>query len=66
MPGRRGAGWLTEAANAEGFDLASLVPDLADTDLYVCGPREWADAVVQDARSAGMRPEQIHHERFDW
>ena len=67
MPGPRGArGWVTDAAAREGLSLATLVPELADTDVYVCGPRDWADAVIADARSNGLAPEQIHHERFDW
>jgi len=67
MPGPRGAsGWVTEAAAREGLSLAALVPDLPDTDIYVCGPREWSDAVIADAHANGLRPEQIHHERFDW
>ena len=67
IPGPRGArGWVTDAAALEGLSLATLVPELADTDVYVCGPRDWADAVIADARSNGLAPEQIHHERFDW
>jgi len=67
IPGPRGAtGWVTDAAAAEGLSLATLVPDLPDTDVYVCGPRAWSDAVIADARANGLKPEQIHHERFDW
>jgi predicted ferric reductase len=67
MPGSRAAsGWVTNAAAREGLSLAALVPDLPDTDVYVCGPREWSDAVIADAHANGLRPEQIHHERFDW
>ena len=67
IPGPRGAtGWVTDAAAAEGLSLATLAPDLPDTDVYVCGPRAWSDAVIADARANGMKPEQIHHERFDW
>ncbi|HKH09411.1 MAG TPA: oxidoreductase, partial [Agromyces sp.] len=67
MPGSRAAsGWVTNAAAREGLSLAALVPDLPETDVYVCGPREWSDAVIADARANGLRPEQIHHERFDW
>jgi predicted ferric reductase len=66
VPGRRGAGWLPDAAEREGLDLRSLVPAVAEGDLYVCGPREWADAVIAEAGTAGLASEQIHHERFDW
>ncbi|WP_394552912.1 ferric reductase-like transmembrane domain-containing protein [Agromyces sp. MMS24-JH15] len=66
VPGPRGAGWLMTAAERQGLSLAALVPRLDDTDLYVCGPRAWAEGVLAEARAAGLAPEQIHHERFDW
>ncbi|WP_395245886.1 ferric reductase-like transmembrane domain-containing protein [Agromyces sp. MMS24-K17] len=66
VPGGRGRGWLTPAAEQEGLDLRSLVPAVAESDLYVCGPRGWAEHVLAQARAAGLAPEQLHHERFDW
>lgn len=66
VPGSRGSGWLTDAAEREGLALTNLVPRLADSDLYVCGPRAWSEGVLAEARAAGLAPEQIHHERFDW
>jgi ferredoxin-NADP reductase len=66
VPGGRGRGWLTDAAERQGLDLRALVPAVAESDLYVCGPRGWAEGVIAEARAAGLAPEQIHHERFDW
>ncbi|MGR2753080.1 ferredoxin reductase family protein [Agromyces arachidis] len=66
VPGGRGRGWLTEPAERQGLGLAALVPDVAESDLYVCGPRGWSESVLAEARAAGLKPEQIHHERFDW
>ncbi|MBM7505625.1 ferric reductase-like transmembrane domain-containing protein [Agromyces aurantiacus] len=66
VPGGRGRGWLTDAAERQGLDLATLVPAVADSDLYVCGPRGWSEGVIEQARAAGLASEQIHHERFDW
>lgn len=69
IAGHRPAGagsWLPADAAAAGITLATLVPDLREADLYVCGPRRWTDAVVADARSAGVPTRQIHYERFDW
>ncbi|WP_353826791.1 ferredoxin reductase family protein [Agromyces sp. SYSU T0242] len=66
VPGGRGRGWLTHDAERQGLDLRALVPGVADSDLYVCGPRGWAEGVIDEARAAGLAPEQIHHERFDW
>ncbi|WP_344379018.1 ferredoxin reductase family protein [Agromyces tropicus] len=66
VPGGRGRGWLTADAERQGLDLQALVPAVADSDLYVCGPRGWSEGVISEARAAGLAPEQIHHERFDW
>lgn len=66
VPGPRGRGWLPDAAEREGLGLAALVPAVADSDLYVCGPRGWAEQLIAEARAVGLAPEQIHHERFDW
>ncbi len=46
--------------------LRRLVPDIAEHDVYVCGPDEWAEAVIGSAQRAGVAPEQIHTERFAW
>lgn len=56
--------WLPDAMAGE--SLATIVPDLADADVYVCGPAPWADLVIADARAAGARRRQIHTERFNW
>jgi ferredoxin-NADP reductase len=44
--------------------LAELVPDIADRDLYVCGPTGFMQSVIAAARKAGVRGERIHHEDF--
>lgn len=64
----RGATWLPEAAShlPETTALLHLVPDVAERDVYVCGPPDWADAAIAAARGAGVRPEQLHVERFGW
>lgn len=62
LAGARGTGWGTAA----GESLAALVPDVATHDVYVCGPVAWADAVVADARAAGVPEDAIHRERFAW
>jgi predicted ferric reductase len=63
---RSGATWLAADDAARGVTLASAFPDLADSDLYVCGPAAWLDAVVADAREYGVPEHRIHAERFDW
>jgi predicted ferric reductase len=63
---RRGRAWMRQEDADRGVTLASVFPDLADSDLYVCGPGGWLDAVVEDARALGMPEHRIHAERFDW
>lgn len=69
LTGRRPAGvqtWLPADAARSGYRLASYAPDIAEADVYVCGPAAWAQNVLHDARAAGVREDQLHYERFDW
>ena len=53
-------GWTDAAA------LRHLVPDLAERDVFVCGPDPWMEAVVAAAREVGVPSRQLHLERFTW
>ena len=44
--------------------LRHLVPDIADHDMYVCGPDAWTHAVLGTARRAGVPADRVHSERF--
>jgi predicted ferric reductase len=44
--------------------LRRLIPDLAERDIYVCGPEPFSAAVVAAAEQLGAAPEQIHQETF--
>ncbi|GAB3887650.1 ferric reductase-like transmembrane domain-containing protein [Kibdelosporangium lantanae] len=46
--------------------LYHLVPDIAEHDVYVCGPDDWTGAVVHSARRVGVPAHSIHTERFGW
>jgi len=46
--------------------LRHLVPDIADHDVYVCGPDAWTAAVLSAARRLGVPANQLHSERFGW
>ena len=61
--GPRGDGWSTLDGPPS---LASLVPDLRNCDVFVCGPEAWAEAVKDDARSWGVAEEAIHAEEYNW
>ena len=67
--GRRspvGPSWLAEKDARRGVTLNSVFPHLMDSDLYLCGPADWLDAVEADARALGVPEHRIHAERFDW
>ena len=70
LPGRRRRpdSWLGSGVEAP-TDLAALtswVPDVAERDVYVCGPGPWADLVLRDLRAAGVPEAHIHLETFGW
>jgi predicted ferric reductase len=46
--------------------LRRMVPDLAQRDVYMCGSPGLTDAVRRSLREAGLPPEQLHEERFDF
>ena len=54
----------------EGRDLLSaahlrtLVPDLAERDVFLCGPPGLADHVRREVRRAGVPRRHVHAERF--
>ncbi len=61
-PGR--ASWLPAGHGSTA--LLTLVPDLPDRDVFLCGPDAWMDAAADAALAAGLPPEQLHQERFTW
>ncbi len=46
--------------------LSQLVPGLAGTDVYVCGPDTFTTSVMGAVRDAGVPPTRIHHEAFSF
>ena len=44
--------------------LLELVPDLAERDVYVCGPPGMTDFAVRSVRAAGASRRHIHIEKF--
>ncbi|MBH0130768.1 ferredoxin reductase family protein [Salinibacterium sp. NK8237] len=63
---RTTSSWISAADVDRGVTLATIFPDLADSDVYLCGPTPWLDLVEAEVRAAGLRSHQIHSERFDW
>ncbi len=70
LPGRRRAdgSWLGDGLpSVTDVDaVRAWVPDIAERDVYVCGPPAWTDLVVRDLRSAGVAQDQTHVETFRW
>ncbi|SDO76440.1 Predicted ferric reductase [Microbacterium testaceum StLB037] len=67
MIGRRPSGqssWMSADAVTRGASIVAVLPDLLDSDLFVCGPGDWADLVVGEARAAGLPERRIHVEKF--
>ena len=57
-------------ASAEGRDLLSpahlreLVPDIAERDVFICGPVGMIDSIVPNLRRANVTRHHLHVERF--
>ena len=54
------------AGQGDATGLRRLVPDVAERDVFVCGPDAWMDAAVAAVRGAGVPEERVHLERFSW
>jgi len=46
--------------------LTQHVPELSSSDVYVCGPRHFSDAVIAAARRARVPDERLHYESFQF
>lgn len=44
--------------------LKALIPDIADSDIYICGPVALIETVVDAAHELGVSPTRVHHEEF--
>lgn len=68
--GQRGfaSSWLSKedsyGNNAE--DLLRIAPNVAVSDVYVCGPVAWSKNVEKSLLEAGVSKAQIHIEEFAW
>jgi ferredoxin-NADP reductase/DMSO/TMAO reductase YedYZ heme-binding membrane subunit len=65
---RRPGSWLgTDAGSPDDLDLLrGWVPDIADRDVYVCGPPGWTAAVRRTLIAAGLPASRMHVEDFAW
>ena len=60
--------WYLEGSRAQHpmdrAELIRLAPDLARSDVYVCGPEAFSSQVLAVARSVGVPEGRLHHESF--
>lgn len=70
LPGRRRreGSWLgrLRADVDDRTALLSWVPDIAERDVYVCGPPRWSGLVRSTLLDAGVPADRIHLETFAW
>ncbi|MEQ4524332.1 MAG: oxidoreductase, partial [Nocardioides kribbensis] len=70
LPGPRRApgSWLGDGVPPvdDATALLRLVPDVAERDVFVCGPDGWSDSVLASLRAAGAHPDHVHLETFRW
>ncbi len=60
LPGTRREWRMTPAL------LTRIVPGVRHADVYSCGPSGFTDDVHRAALAAGVRPEALHHELFEF
>ena len=65
LVGHRAPGRWVPASDPT-LQLHHLIPHLAETDVFVCGPSGFTTAVVDEALALGVPATQVHDERFDW
>ncbi|MFL6021736.1 MAG: ferric reductase-like transmembrane domain-containing protein [Marmoricola sp.] len=68
-PRRAQRSWLGASVPEDLDDLGALlrwIPDVAERDVYLCGPEPWTDLVRASLRRAGLPEHQLHLESFVW
>lgn len=69
LPGPRTRPGSVFGPAAGSDELAALrrwVPDVADRDVFLCGPGAWTDGVERLLAEAGVPADHVHTESFGW
>lgn len=70
LAGRRRAAdsWLPQGTPepTDASALTALVPDIAERDVFICGPGKWNHLVRDSLKTAGVAKRDIHIEDFNW
>jgi ferredoxin-NADP reductase len=57
---KQSLGWLSAT------DIAAVNPNLANSDIFICGPPLMIDNLATGLLSRGIPPDRIRSERFDF
>ena len=70
LPGPRSSPDSVFGPTAQGLtELTALrgwIPDIADRDVFLCGPTAWTTGMEALAAAAGVPRDHIHTESFGW
>ncbi len=70
LAGKRRAphSWFPEGTLGLSDDhaLLRLAPDIAEADVFICGPEKWNHSVRASLREAGVDKRDIHIEDYSW
>jgi predicted ferric reductase len=61
--------WFPAGVNDQFSDherLSSMVPNISNSDVYICGPSAFTKAVERSLSKTGTSLNQIHTEEFAW
>jgi predicted ferric reductase len=63
--------WLPEQGTkgkgkADYVLLSELAPDILESDIYICGPSQWTNSLVNTVSKLSIPKHQIHIEEFAW
>ncbi len=62
---RPGPRWAGGCGRLDGAEVAALVPDLAGSRYFLCGPPAFMDAITIWLRQAGVPADRVHTEQFN-
>jgi len=68
-PRRHDGSWLPHGVDPRVDDASALrcwVPDIAEREVFVCGPEAWTELVRDSLRAAGLPDDRLHLETFSW
>ncbi len=70
LEGSRGSGnsWLpASSTNEPDFQrVKAIAPDIAESDVFICGPTAWTRSVEKSLKQIGLSSNQVHAEEFAW